>query len=67
MLTQEQVAYGQQKNREHMYNQAKLERLEYKRLQERTYGHKIAWSDSDTAMVDARYEDLCKNANITPW
>jgi hypothetical protein len=67
MLTEDQIAYGQQKNREHMYNQAKSERLEYKNLQKQIYGHVISWSEVDTTMVDVRYEQLCKNVNITPW
>jgi hypothetical protein len=52
--TKEQIAYGQQKNREHIWNQAVNESIEL-------IGR---WNDS---FIDQRYEYLCKQANITPW
>lgn len=68
MLTQDQIAYGQQKNREHIWNQAKLERMEYKALQSKFYKEPIKpWNDLDEDMTCVRYESLCQNSNITPW
>lgn len=68
MLTQEQIAYGQQKNREHIWNQAKLERMEYKALQSKLYKEPIKpWNDLDEDMTGVRYKSLCENSNITPW
>jgi hypothetical protein len=61
-LTKEELAYSQQKNRVHIYNQAKRERLEM-------YGFP-SWSSlesSDEAWIDYRYMQLCEQANITPW
>lgn len=61
-------AYGQQKNREHIWDQAKSERLEYKKLRARVLGSNGAiWSELDEDMTGVRYEQLCDHCNITPW
>lgn len=54
MLTQQEISYGQQKNREYIYEQAVSECVQM-------LGR---WNDS---FIDQRYEFLCKQANITPW
>jgi hypothetical protein len=63
---EEEIEYGQQKNREYIWQQAKQERWEYKRL--KSFGKPpCLWNELDEDMVCVRYEILCKNANITPW
>jgi hypothetical protein len=62
-LTKEEIAYSQQKNREHMYYQAQNERHAFKDTQ----NDESAWSEADTAWSDYRYMELCEKANIAPW
>jgi len=68
MLTQDQIAYGQQKNREHCWNQAKQERIEYKKFIANALKKDIErWYPWDERAVEIRYEELCELAKITPW
>ncbi len=68
MLTVEQMAYGQQKNREYIWRQAKLERWEYKQSNAILLRREIEpWNELDEDMTGVRYEQLCLSANITPW
>lgn len=67
MLTQQQLAYGQQKNREHIWQQAKAERREFKIKLNELLGHSLEWTEHDKDMTGVRYEMLCRNSNITPW
>jgi len=61
MLTQDQIAYGQQKNREHIWQQCKSEFLE------QNGEHAKSWCDHDQQVLSDRYEYLCKQARIKPW
>ena len=54
-LTAEQLSYGQQKNREHMYRQAQDERREMKARHNDT----SFWNESDEAWTDYRYMQIC--------
>lgn len=68
MLTKDQIAYGQQKNRNHAWEQAKAERVEYKRLVAKLQNREIGkWVQFDEDMVCIRYKVLCDSANITAW
>jgi hypothetical protein len=62
-MKQEEIAYSQQKNREHMYYQAQNERHAFKD----SNNDESPWDASDTAWSDYRYMQLCEQANITPW
>lgn len=67
MLDQEQE-YATQKNKEHIWQQAKRERQAFREK----YKEKIAylsecWDETDEFYASIRYEELCKMAGITPW
>lgn len=60
-LTIDQLAYGQQKNREHIWEQAK---------QQFEINNGVKYSacrDEDSSCLNSIYEAMCKNVNITPW
>jgi hypothetical protein len=59
-LTKEALAYGQQKNREYCWEQAKLE---FKEI----FGLFDAENDNHDDWVSNRYLELCEKSNITPW
>lgn len=61
MLTQQEIAYGQQKNREHIWQQCKCEFVETYGIQPRD------GCDLDQFFLDSRYEYLCRQSNIQPW
>lgn len=54
MLTLEEIAYGQQKNREYIYEESKEKSKEI-------------LGRYDWQFIDTYYERLCNLANITPW
>lgn len=54
MLTTQEIAYGQQKNREYIYEECKAKSFEMFKC--------YNWE-----FIDSRYEFLCKQSNITPW
>jgi hypothetical protein len=56
-LTKEELTYGQQKNREHCWHQAKEE---FKRV----FG-RIPRGDEE--YLHTRYYQLCAQANLTAW
>ena len=58
MLTQEELAYSQQKNREHCYSQARQEIMGLRQ---------ISMSELDEWQIYERFKKLCKDANINPW
>lgn len=62
-LTKEELAYGQQKNREHIWKQAQEDRKEFKLA----HGDSSQLDKMDVAWVDYRYMELCEIAKITPW
>lgn len=60
-LSTEQLAYSQQKNREHIWEDAK-------RQFEKNNGVKYcSWRDEDSECLNLIYVSMCKKANITPW
>jgi hypothetical protein len=61
MLSQEQIAYGQQKNREHIWQECKEMFIKY--FERTPYERR----DEDQECLDLWYEAKCKRANITPW
>lgn len=62
-LSLDQIAYGQQKNRENIYSHAINERGDLK-----AHTKDISsWNVFDDAWVDYRYMELCAQSNITPW
>jgi hypothetical protein len=62
-LTKEELAYSQQKNREHIWIQAKQERVVFKK----EHSDSSLWNSFDEAWTDFRYIELCEKANITRW
>ena len=62
-MTKEEIAYGVQKNREHIWNQAKQECKAFK-IEMKDFSK---WDGSDEAWTDYRYMELCEKSNITPW
>ena len=62
-MNAEQIAYGQQKNREFMYAQAIQERKETKT----NLKDESKWGSSDEVWTDYRYMQLCSQSKITPW
>lgn len=54
MLNEDEIAYGQQKNREYIFEECKNNSIE-------KFGF-LNWS-----YIDLEYEYLCRLANITPW
>lgn len=68
MLTQDEIAYGQQKNREFIWQQARQERMEYKISLAKDFGYEVEpWNELDENMAYIRYELLANASNITPW
>ena len=61
MLTQQEIAYGQQKNREHIWRQCVDE------FKEKHNRHPNEWDPADEIEVDNRYLNLCEITNITPY
>jgi hypothetical protein len=61
MLTQQEIAYGQQKNREHIWSQCEIDFEEEHGLKSKS------WQDDDQDWLDNRYMELCDEAKITPW
>lgn len=59
-LTTEQLAYSQQKNREYIWEQCRVEFKE-------KFGIFNPDSLVDEDWLDNRYLELCSQANITPW
>ena len=60
-LNQSEIAYGQQKNREHIYNECKV-------WFHIVFGRNPKDNDErDQAFLDTSYEIKCDLANITPW
>ena len=57
-MTPQELAYGQQKNREHIWQQVKDD---FKNAMETS---KESLIDD---LMDYRYLELCKSSNITPW
>lgn len=58
MLTVEELAYSQQKNREYIWNQCEIEFKE-----KFGYGSR-SWDDYDQDWLSLRYEYLCDKSNI---
>ncbi len=63
MLSMQEIAYGQQKNREYIYSQAQDERKQLRKER----GDLYTWGRCDEDWVDYRYMQLCENCNITAW
>ena len=60
-MNEQELAYGQQKNREHLWDSA-IERWEF------NHNCKyVSWRDEDSAMLNLIYEALCEEVGITPW
>lgn len=66
-LSKDELAYGQQKNREYAWEQAKEEHRIFRFKRAVVLGREIPWDETDTDSVDCRYIELCKQSNITPW
>jgi hypothetical protein len=61
MLTQEEIGYSQQKNREHIWKQCNDEFLYL------VGRNACDWNDMDQDILSEMYEILCKKANINPF
>lgn len=61
-MNTDEIAYSQQKNREHIWRQVKEEINATLRKE-----GGINWTQYEHDVFEARYEFLCKQANITPW
>lgn len=68
MLTPEQIVYGQQKNREYIWTQAREEVWDFKRKLAKIFNQPLTTlTEEDIEHMDNKYIRLCKQANITPW
>ena len=60
-MTSQDKSYGEQKNREHIWEQAK------RRFEANSGVKYVVWRDEDSDIVNRDYEALCREARITPW
>lgn len=61
MLSQQELEYSQQKNREHIWTRCEADFKEVHGVFAKS------WNDCDMDWISDRFEYLCKQCNITAW